>query len=218
MYPPYPSLNTANESNMLIRFAVPKSDSYMRGIADDDFNIDMTDDPEEKEEAKKAKISKSWRTLRLASRERFLQFAKIQDCKNLDALFATESDVGLHATSSATPAVTVEEKEKVEQKEMKELERRKSVAGDAPAHDEGQKGHTLEQSGGSSDSKPETGTADEDTNMENLQEKTSPGASNQTSQPTAGNPVAAGENKTESNPSAPPNTEAPAASNTENKT
>jgi THO complex subunit 1 len=40
----------------------------MRGIADDDFNIGMAQTSEEKDEFIKAKASKTWRTLRLATR------------------------------------------------------------------------------------------------------------------------------------------------------
>lgn len=189
----------AHETKPHARFRVPNSDSYMRGIADDEFNMDMTNDPEEKEEAKKAKTSKAWRTLRLASRERFLQFAKIQDCKNLDALFASEPDVSLQATSSSTPAVTVEEKEKVEQTELKELERRKSVvAGDGSASGGQEKGQAADHN--------------EDTKMEDLHGKTPappPEASEKSQQ--AGDdskPTAANDSKTDPNPPAQSNAEA----------
>ena len=73
------------------RFTTPAMDSYMRGIADDEFNIDMAQNTEEKEEAIKAKVSKTWRTLRLASRNKLNLFDKIDDGKNLKILFETTS-------------------------------------------------------------------------------------------------------------------------------
>jgi THO complex subunit 1 len=57
------------------------------GIADDDFDIDMAKTKEEKENAMRAKTSKVWRTLRLASRTKFGQLDKIEDGKNIRALF-----------------------------------------------------------------------------------------------------------------------------------
>jgi len=49
----------------------------------------MAQNPEEKEEAIKAKASKTWRTLRLASRSKLNLFDKIDDGKNLKILFET---------------------------------------------------------------------------------------------------------------------------------
>ena len=59
----------------------------MCGIADDDFNIDMAHTSEEKDEAVKAKASKTWRTLRLAARMKLNLLDKIEDGKNLRVLF-----------------------------------------------------------------------------------------------------------------------------------
>ncbi|EFR04301.1 THO complex subunit 1 [Nannizzia gypsea CBS 118893] len=68
------------------RFATPSLDFYMSGITDDDFNIDMAKDDDEKEQSVKAKASKTWRTLRIASRSRLNQLDKIEDGKNLKVL------------------------------------------------------------------------------------------------------------------------------------
>jgi THO complex subunit 1 len=59
----------------------------MRGIADDDFNIGMAQTSEEKDEFIKAKASKTWRTLRLATRTKLGLLDKIDDGKSLKALF-----------------------------------------------------------------------------------------------------------------------------------
>ncbi|OJD28489.1 hypothetical protein ACJ73_00088 [Blastomyces percursus] len=69
------------------RFTTPALDSYMRGIADDEFNIDMAQLREEKDEATKARASKTWRTLRLSSHSKLALFDKIEDGNNLKVLF-----------------------------------------------------------------------------------------------------------------------------------
>ena len=69
------------------RFATPAADSFMMGIMDDDLDIDMAQSKEDKESAVRAKASKTWRILRLSSREKLGEFDKIEDGKNLKALF-----------------------------------------------------------------------------------------------------------------------------------
>ncbi|KAK2739280.1 hypothetical protein FQN57_006615 [Myotisia sp. PD_48] len=71
------------------RFKVPDAEFYMSGINDDEFNIEMAKDDGEKEEATKARASKTWRTLRIASRSKLSLFDKTDDGKNLKVLFET---------------------------------------------------------------------------------------------------------------------------------
>ena len=59
----------------------------MMGIMDDDLDIDMAQSKEDKESAVRAKASKTWRILRLSSREKLTEFDKIEDGKNLKILF-----------------------------------------------------------------------------------------------------------------------------------
>lgn len=59
----------------------------MMGIMDDDLDIDMAQGKEDKENAVKSKASKTWRILRLSSRGKLGEFDKIEDGKNLKALF-----------------------------------------------------------------------------------------------------------------------------------
>lgn len=59
------------------------------GIMDDEMDIDMASGPEEKQAAIRAKDSKIWRILRLSSRSKFSEFDKIDDGKNIKALFET---------------------------------------------------------------------------------------------------------------------------------
>ncbi|KAL1962631.1 hypothetical protein VTN77DRAFT_9345 [Rasamsonia byssochlamydoides] len=69
------------------RFSTPAPDSYMMGIVDDDFDIDMAKTKEEKDDAMRAKASKVWRTLRLTARSKLALFDKIEDGNNIKVLF-----------------------------------------------------------------------------------------------------------------------------------
>ncbi|KAF3480771.1 nuclear matrix protein [Arthroderma uncinatum] len=86
------------------RFAIPSVDFYMSGITDDDFNIDMAKDEEDKEQSVKAKASKTWRTLRIASRSKLNQLDKIEDGKNLKVLFETPPAPATSSTKSQQEA------------------------------------------------------------------------------------------------------------------
>ncbi|EEH03323.1 nuclear matrix protein [Histoplasma capsulatum G186AR] len=90
------------------RFSTPALDFYLRGIADDEFNIDMSQSREEKDEAIKAKASKTWRTLRLSSRCKLALFDKIEDGNNLKVLFE------LPASPEDTPTAANKQKATVE--------------------------------------------------------------------------------------------------------
>ncbi|KAI5304163.1 hypothetical protein KEM55_000189 [Ascosphaera atra] len=86
------------------RFANPKFETYIRAIADDDFNIDMAQSNEEKEEAMKARSSKVWRTLRLSARNRLSCFERIDDGKNLSVLTQDDASSEIPSQSQKTEA------------------------------------------------------------------------------------------------------------------
>ncbi|OKL62078.1 hypothetical protein UA08_02723 [Talaromyces atroroseus] len=69
------------------RYSTPAPDSFMMGIVDDEFDIDMAKEKDEKEAAERAKASKLWRTLRLTSRSKLFEFEKIEDGKKINLLF-----------------------------------------------------------------------------------------------------------------------------------
>lgn len=75
-----------------IRYSIPNVDSFKGPLADDDFEIDMARDDEEKQRLRDARASKVWRTLRIASKSKFKLFHKIEDGNNLDVLFQPKSD------------------------------------------------------------------------------------------------------------------------------
>ena len=69
------------------RSSLPPLESFKRPLADDDFSIEMTKDPEERERAVEARASRLWRALRLASRSKLQLFDQIEDGNKLDPLF-----------------------------------------------------------------------------------------------------------------------------------
>lgn len=80
------------------RYSIPTIESFERPIADDDFDIDMNIDPEEKQLSIDARASKLWRTLRIASRSKLNVFDKIDDGNNIKALFELDgNDLKLRA-------------------------------------------------------------------------------------------------------------------------
>ena len=73
------------------RYTIPAINSFKGPIAEDDFDIGMAKNEEEKQLASDARASKLWRTLRVASKSRLNVFDKIDDGNNLRPLF--EPDV-----------------------------------------------------------------------------------------------------------------------------
>ncbi|KAJ5788426.1 hypothetical protein N7457_003416 [Penicillium paradoxum] len=69
------------------RFGVPSAETFMKGIMDDEMDIDMAMTDEDKAIAENAKASKSWRILRLSAKGKLAAFDKIGDGNNLQVLF-----------------------------------------------------------------------------------------------------------------------------------
>jgi THO complex subunit 1 len=69
------------------RYDVPSADSFMKGIMDDEMDIDMAMTDEDRAIAEGAKASKSWRILRLSAKGKLAAFDKIEDGNNLQNLF-----------------------------------------------------------------------------------------------------------------------------------
>lgn len=67
-------------------------ESFRGPIADDDFDVETAKNDEEKELVSNARASKLWRMLRLAANHKIKLFDKIEDGKNLDALFRLEGE------------------------------------------------------------------------------------------------------------------------------
>lgn len=71
----------------------------MMGIMDDELDIDTAHTKEDKDAAIRAKASKTWRILRLSAKGKLAAFDKIDDGKNLKALFEAPQPL-----ESTTPA------------------------------------------------------------------------------------------------------------------
>lgn len=84
------------------RFSVPAADTYMMGIMDDEMDMDMEQSKEDKDNAARAKASKTWRILRLSSKSKLATFDKIDDGNKLNALFESS------AVNEATPQLAEE--------------------------------------------------------------------------------------------------------------
>ncbi|KAK0716492.1 THO complex subunit 1 transcription elongation factor-domain-containing protein [Apiosordaria backusii] len=69
------------------RYKIPALESYKRGIADDDFEIEMPTNSESKTAAIEGKASKAWRALRIASKTKLVAFDKIEDDDKIDVIF-----------------------------------------------------------------------------------------------------------------------------------
>ncbi|KAI9764697.1 MAG: hypothetical protein M1840_008089 [Geoglossum simile] len=74
------------------RYNIPDEESFRGPILDDDFEIDMAKNEEEKQLAVSARSSKVWRALRIASKTKLNLFDRIDDGQNLDVLFKIDSD------------------------------------------------------------------------------------------------------------------------------
>lgn len=69
------------------RSSVPSTETFMKGIMDDEMDIDMAMTDEDKAIAEGAKASKSWRILRLSVKGKLAAFDKIGEGNNLQPLF-----------------------------------------------------------------------------------------------------------------------------------
>ncbi|KAJ5696472.1 hypothetical protein N7536_006884 [Penicillium majusculum] len=86
------------------RYSVPSADSFLKGIMDDEMDIDMAMTDEDKAIAESAKASKSWRILRLAAKGKLAAFDKIGEGNNLQVLF--ESATATEDTNELTSGDT----------------------------------------------------------------------------------------------------------------
>jgi THO complex subunit 1 len=68
------------------RSSLPPIDSFLKGIANDELDIEMAMTDEDKDLLTSLKASKMWRALRIASKSKLNLFEKIEDGKNLGIL------------------------------------------------------------------------------------------------------------------------------------
>lgn len=73
------------------RFTTPDSESLLKGVMNDELDLEMAQTKEETENVMRAKSSKSWRVLRLSLKSKLSAFDKIEDGKNMQALLEKPS-------------------------------------------------------------------------------------------------------------------------------
>ncbi|KAI1366967.1 THO complex subunit 1 transcription elongation factor-domain-containing protein [Xylaria arbuscula] len=69
------------------KWKLPDLAEFKDKIATDDLDLDFAETEKEKTQLLESKASKTWRALRIASRSRLAMFDKIEDWKNIDAIF-----------------------------------------------------------------------------------------------------------------------------------
>lgn len=98
------------------------------GILDDEFDIDMAKEPEEKEAAERSKASKVWRTLRLAARSKLFEFEKIDDGKKINLLFASPAEETKDEPAAEDTSKKADQQEDGTKEEPKEEPSQENVA------------------------------------------------------------------------------------------
>ncbi|KKY17276.1 putative nuclear matrix protein [Diplodia seriata] len=109
-------------------YTIPTAESLHKGIQEDELDMEMAMADEDKHRLQEAKASKTWRALRVASKDRLSLFDKIDDGKQLQALFEPEGgdDAGKDeraATETAESKVDGSVAEAASQVQMQEEER-----------------------------------------------------------------------------------------------
>ena len=89
------------------RYALPELSSLKRGIADDEFEIEMPNSDDSKASAIEGKASKTWKALRIASRSRLVVFDKIDDDDKIDIIFEDKAAQETEAEEDAADAEVV---------------------------------------------------------------------------------------------------------------
>lgn len=86
-----------------IRYVVPSAESFAEAVAGIELDMDIAMTEQEKENLGEAKTSKTWRALRIASKDKLSLFDRIEDGKSLERLFQPVDDTA--AEESAPTAL-----------------------------------------------------------------------------------------------------------------
>ncbi|KAI2637336.1 THO complex subunit 1 transcription elongation factor-domain-containing protein [Xylaria nigripes] len=70
-----------------VRWKLPDLIEFKKKIANDDLDFDFANSEKEKTQLLESKASKTWRALRIARRSKLATFDKIEDWKNVEAIF-----------------------------------------------------------------------------------------------------------------------------------
>jgi THO complex subunit 1 len=75
------------------RYKLPELAKFKAKIAEDDFELDFAKTEKEKSQMLEQKASKTWRALRIASRNRLAAFDKIDNWQKIDPVFEDPADL-----------------------------------------------------------------------------------------------------------------------------
>ena len=87
-----------------IRYVVPSAESFAEAVAGIELDMDLAMTEQEKENLGEAKTSKTWRALRIASKDKLSLFDRIEDGKSLERLFQPDTVDDTTAEESAPTA------------------------------------------------------------------------------------------------------------------
>lgn len=85
----------------LDRYVVPSAESFAEAVAGIELDMDLAMTEQEKENLGEAKTSKTWRALRIASKDKLSLFDRIEDGKSLERLFQPDTVDDTAAEESA---------------------------------------------------------------------------------------------------------------------
>lgn len=89
----------------LDRYVVPSAESFAEAVAGIELDMDLAMTEQEKENLGEAKTSKTWRALRIASKDKLSLFDRIEDGKSLERLFQPDTVDETAAEESAPTAL-----------------------------------------------------------------------------------------------------------------
>ena len=70
---------------------MPSAESFVEAVAGIELDMDLAMTEQEKENLGEAKTSKTWRALRIASKDKLSLFDRIEDGKSLERLFQPDT-------------------------------------------------------------------------------------------------------------------------------
>ncbi|OCL07779.1 hypothetical protein AOQ84DRAFT_319438 [Glonium stellatum] len=99
------------------RYVVPSAESFAEAVAGIELDMEMAMAEEEKENLGEAKTSKTWRALRIASKDKLSLFDRIEDGKSLERLF--QPDTVDEAAGEESAATAPESRDSIPQEQQR---------------------------------------------------------------------------------------------------
>ncbi|KAF2204814.1 hypothetical protein GQ43DRAFT_363832 [Delitschia confertaspora ATCC 74209] len=86
------------------RFVVPNVDSYVKEVESIELDLEMVTSEQEKRDMEEEKANKTWRALRIASKDKLSSFDRLADGKNLERLFQPATTVEATGGEDSAPS------------------------------------------------------------------------------------------------------------------